>query len=136
LIKRALRYGILLGIPCGIVAGAPIFGIGMIFGLFIGPVVGAATGVVSGTLLAVITTTFYLPFPSAKNLQYRLVAASICLPLSLMFVLGVTEALFSHPRSEPVDNHLLVFVLVPAVLAALYASQSLATWYIKHSMLG
>ena len=130
LTRRAVRWGIVLGFVCGIVAGLPIFVIGALCGLALGPFVGMICGALAGWILGAVTTSFYLPLPQAKYTQYRIVAALICVTVSLIFAYIVQGVIF-HAYSD-ITSYLITFTFIPAILAAFWSSQSLATWYITY----
>lgn len=131
LTRRAVRWGIVLGLVCGFVAGLPIYLIGALCGLPFGLVVGIIAALLAAWLLYLVTTVFYLPISPSKFRQYRLVSALICVFSSLVvacvfqvvFVIGMTDG----------TTYRIVFIFVPAILAALWSSQRLATWYIDYS---
>ena len=132
MILRAIRWGFLLGIVCGIIGGFPIFGIGALFGMFIGPVIGVISGIASGFILSIISLLLYSPLNPEKYSHYRIISALVCVAVSLIAVNGFAHTWFHMPGD--ILSYVLVFIVFPAILAAIRSSQSLAAWYIAYNI--
>src|SRR5437762_2772174 len=84
MIGRAIRWGFLLGLVCGMIAGLPVFGIGALFGMAPGVMIGMAAGVASGFGLTIVSLLLYNPLRPEKKLEYRIVAALVCIVISFL----------------------------------------------------